>query len=142
MLVLEVFRGEGGWPFGATESAMIEAGVILIAGEVAVFAERGDVEPVAVSIEVILGEVLVPFDAVLCAEFVRFGPSVRFDSQEFDITGIVIAFDEVMAEFVQKFERRGVGGVKKFVGWRKLSALAGFDDEGWVVGAEFSDETL
>jgi len=79
---------------------MIEAGVILIAGKVAVFAERGDVEPVAVSIEMILGEVLVPFDAVLCAEFVCFGPSVGFDSQEFDITGIVVAFDEVMAELV------------------------------------------
>ena len=79
---------------------MVDAGVILIAGKVAVLAERGDVKPVAVGIEMILSEVLVPFDAVLCAEFVCFGPSVGFDSQELDITRIIVAFDEVMAELV------------------------------------------
>lgn len=100
MSVLEVFGGESGWPFGATECTVVDAGVILIASKVAVFAKRGDMKPVAVSIEMILGEALVPFDAVLCAEFVCLRPSVGFDSQELDITRIIVAFDEVMAELV------------------------------------------
>lgn len=100
MPVLEVLGRESGWPFGAAESAVVDASVILITGKVAVFAERGDVKPVAVGIEMVLGEVLAPFDAVLCAEFVCFGPSVGFDSQKLDIARIIVAFDEVMAELV------------------------------------------
>ena len=93
MPVLEVFGGEGGRPCGATESTVVEAGVVLITGEVAILTERGDVEPVAVGVEVILGEIFVPFDAILCAEFVRLRPGFGFDTEQFNVAGIIIALD-------------------------------------------------
>ena len=46
-------------PSGAAEGAVISAGVVLIAGELAVFAKRRVVEVVAVAVETVFGEILV-----------------------------------------------------------------------------------
>ena len=80
-LALEVFGGEGGRPCGAAERAVVEAGVVLIAGEIAILTERGNVEPVAVGVEMILGEIFVPFDAILRAKLVRLRPGFGFDTE-------------------------------------------------------------
>ena len=76
-------------PGGTAERAVIGAGVVLVAGELAVFAEGSEVEVVAVAIEAVFGEILVVFDAVFIAELVGFGPGLRFNLEEFDI-GMVI----------------------------------------------------
>ena len=79
---------------------MIVAGVVLIAGELAVFTERNDMKPVAVSVEVVFGVFLVPFNTILLAEFVSFSPGFGFDANELDVAGIAVFLDEVMAEFM------------------------------------------
>ena len=89
-------------PGGAAEWAVIGAGVVLIAGELAVFAERGEVEVVAVAIEAILSEVLVVFDAIFGAELAGFGPGACFDFEELDIRMVVGFLDEVVAELVEQ----------------------------------------
>lgn len=66
-------------PSGAAERAVIGAGVILVAGELAVFTEGGEVEVIAVAVEAIFGEILVVFDAVFIAELVGFGPGLRLN---------------------------------------------------------------
>ena len=68
-------------PGGATESAVIEAGVVLVAGEVAVFAKRSDVEPVTVGVEVILDEIFVPFNAVARTETAGGCPGFGFNAE-------------------------------------------------------------
>lgn len=89
-------------PGGAAEWAVIGAGVVLIAGELAVFTERGEVEVVAVAVEAIFSEILVVFDAVFIAELVGLGPGARFDFEEFDICMIVGFLDEIVAELVEQ----------------------------------------
>jgi len=80
LIKLVVFGVEAGWPFGAAECAVIDAGFVLVAGEVAIFAERSDVEPIAVSIEVALGGIVVPFDLIFGAKLVGLLPSFRFNA--------------------------------------------------------------
>jgi len=76
-------------PGCAAERAMVGAGVILVAGELADLAEGGVMEVVAVTIEAIFGEVLVIFDAVFGAEFFCFGPGFGLDFEEFDVGAII-----------------------------------------------------
>ena len=78
-------------PGGAAEWAMISAGVILVAGELADLAEGGVMEVVAVAVEAVFGEILVVFDAVFGAEFFCFGPGFGLDFEEFDV-GLVVIF--------------------------------------------------
>ena len=77
-------------PGGATERAVVGAGVILVAGELAVFTEGGEVKVIAVAIEAIFGEILVVFDAIFIAELVGFGPGLRLNFEEFDICMVVV----------------------------------------------------
>ena len=72
---------------------MVETVFVLVAGEITVFAEGSDVEPVAVGVERILGEVFIPFDIVLAAEFAGFGPGLGFDAEQFDVARVVVVFD-------------------------------------------------
>ena len=76
-------------PGGAAEWAVIGAGVILVAGELAIFTEGGVVEVIAVAIEAVFGEIFVVFDAIFVAELVGFSPGLRFNFEELDI-GMVI----------------------------------------------------
>ena len=69
-----------GWPFGAAECAVIEAGRVLVAGEVAVLAKGSDVEPVAIGVEVVLSGVIVPFNLVFSTEVARLLPGFGFDA--------------------------------------------------------------
>ena len=72
-------------PSSVAEGAVIEESGVLIAGKVAVFAERGKMKPIAVAVEVIFGKIFVVFDIVGGADFASFGPSARFDFDQFDI---------------------------------------------------------
>ena len=80
-------------PGGAAEWAVIGAGVILVTGKLAVFAERSKVEVIAVAVEAVFGEILVVFDAVFVAELAGLGPGLRFNFEEFDICMIVVFAD-------------------------------------------------
>ncbi len=59
---------------------MIVAGIVLITGKLAVFTERNHMEPVAVSVDMVFGKILIPFDAILGAEVVGFLPSFGLDT--------------------------------------------------------------
>ncbi len=79
---------------------MIVARIVLIAGKLAVFAERNHMKPVAVSVEVVFGKILIPFDAILSAEIVGFLPSFGLDTNELDVAGVGGFFEEGMAKLV------------------------------------------
>ena len=115
--MLEIFGRDTGGPGKAAERAVIGAGFVLIAGELAVFTERNDVEPVAVSVEVVFGEIFIPFNAVFRAEFFGFGPGFRFDTDKLDVAGIGVFLEEIVAELVEKFKRGTVLGIFNG-GWR------------------------
>ena len=92
------------FPGRVTERAVIAAAVVLIAGELAVFTERGEVEIVAITIKAILGEIFVIFEAVFFAEVFSFRPGLGFDFEEFDIRMVICFTDEIVAEFMQEKE--------------------------------------
>ena len=83
---------------------MIEASFVLVAGELAVFTERDDVEPVTVGIEVIFGEIFVPFYLVFGAKLLGFGPGFRFDANEFNIAVVGVFLEEIMTKLMEEFE--------------------------------------
>ena len=59
-------------------------------------------EPIAVTIEMIFGEVFVPFDAIFWTEFFGLGPGFRFDANEFNVASVGVFLDKIVAEFVKK----------------------------------------
>ena len=73
------------FPRGAAEWAVIVSGFILVAGELAVFAERGRMEVIAVAVEAVFGEIFVVRNAEFFAEFAGFGPGFCFDFKQLDI---------------------------------------------------------
>lgn len=137
---LEFGGRDGTRPFGAAERTVVEAGVVLVAGELAIFAERDDVEPVAVGVEVVFGVIFVPFDAVGSAERLGLGPGFGLDADELDVADVAGLVDKIVAEFVQKLERGGVGRVKNAAGRGEFGKFARLETEIGIVGAEFSDE--
>lgn len=78
-------------PGGAAKRAVVVAGVVLVTGELAVLTERGEVEVIAVAIEVIFGKILIVFGAIFGAEFFGFGPGAGLDLEKSDV-GMVICF--------------------------------------------------
>ncbi len=92
------------FPGRVTERAVVVAAVVLIAGELAVFTERGEVEIVAITIKAILGEIFVVFEAVFFAEVFSFRPGLGFNLEELDICMVICFTDEIVAEFVQEKE--------------------------------------
>ena len=68
-------------------------------------------EPVAVTVEVIFGEIFVPFYTVVLAEDFGFLPSFRLDTNELDVAGVIVFSEEGMPKLMKEFERVGVGGV-------------------------------
>ncbi len=68
-------------PSGAAEGAVVEKRRILITSKLAIFAERSEMEPVAVGVEVIFGIVFVPFYLVFAAKDLSLFPSFRFDAE-------------------------------------------------------------
>ena len=112
---------------------MVVAAVVLIAGELAVFTERGEVEIVAITIKAILGEIFVIFEVIFFTEVFSFRPGLGFDLEELDICMVICFADEVMAKFVQEKELGfgvgivGVGDIKKPVRRGELEAVAGLD---------------
>lgn len=131
---------DGARPFGAAERTVVEAGAVLVTGELAIFAERDDVEPVAVGVEVIFGVIFVPFNAVGDAECLGFGPGLGLDADELDVAGVAGLVDKIVTEFVQELERGSVGRVKNAAGRGEFGELARLETEIGIVGAEFSDE--
>ncbi len=135
-------------PGGAAEWAVVGAGVILVAGELAVFTEGGEVEVIAVAIEAVFGEIFVVVDVVLGAEFLCFSPGARFDFEELDIRTVVVLADQIVAELVEKEELSfgvgvfGVCGVKKRARRSELEAAALGNGEVGVVVSELFDEIL
>lgn len=95
-------------PGCVAKRAMIFAGVILIAGELAIGAERYGMEPVAVSINVIFGDIFVPSYIVGFTEIFGLLPGFRLDTDELDIASVGVLFEESMTKFVKEFERSGV----------------------------------
>jgi hypothetical protein len=82
---------------------MVEAGFILVAGELAVFTERNKVEPVAIGIEVVLGEIFVPIDVIGGAKLFGLVPGFGFDADKFNVASVGVFFEQAMAELVEKF---------------------------------------
>ncbi len=135
-------------PGGAAEWAVVGASVILVAGELAVFAERSVVEVIAVAVEAVFGEIFVVFDAIFGAEFLCFSPGARFDFEELDICMVVVLADQIVAELVEKEELGfgvgifGVCGVKKRARRGELEAAALGNGEVGIVTSELFDEIL
>lgn len=121
---------------------MIDAGFVLVAGELTIDTERNGVQPVAIGIEVILGEVVIPFDVVSLTEVFGLCPGFGLNADEFDVASIRGALDKIVAKFVQELDRGGVFGIKNRT-WRgEFGALARGDVELWVILAELSDELV
>ena len=72
-------------PGGAAERAVIEAVAVLVARELADFAEGRVVEIIAVTVEAIFGEIFVVFYPILATEIFGFSPGFGFNFEEFDI---------------------------------------------------------
>ena len=70
---------------------MIEKRRILITGELAIFAERSEMEPVAVGVEVIFGMVFVPFYLVFAAKDLSLFPSFGFDAKQVNVARVIVA---------------------------------------------------
>jgi hypothetical protein len=81
---------------------VIVARLVLVAINFADRAQRGLVEPIAVTVELGLSKIFVPRDVVLLGE--RFGalPSFGFDTQESNIARVIFVFVQVMTELVKK----------------------------------------
>ena len=116
---------------------MIGAGFVLIAGELAIFTEGDDVEPVAIGIEMIFGEVFIPFDVVLWAEFFGFSPGFGFDADELDVAFVGVFIEKEMAELMEEFKLRAVFEVGDGGGRRKTDAVTGGEGDGGVIFTEF-----
>lgn len=135
-------------PGGAAEWAVIGAGVVLVAGELAVFTERSVVEVIAVAVEAVFGEIFVVFGAIFGAELLCFSPGSRFDFEELDICMVVVLADQIVAELVKQEELGfgvgvfGVCGVKKRARRSELEAATLGNGEVGVVASELFDEIL
>ena len=64
---------------------VVGAGSVLVAGEVAVGAEGFLMEPIAVGVEVVLDEILVPDDVVFGGKLFGLLPGGRFDFEALDV---------------------------------------------------------
>ena len=99
-------------------------------------------KPIAVTVEVIFGEIFVVLYAIAFANFANICPGLGFDFDEFNIGSVVGFIDKVVAEFVQKLERMANGLIIEVIWGRKSEALAWSDLELWVIGGYLSDELL
>lgn len=99
-------------------------------------------KPIAVTVEVIFGEIFVVLYVVAFANFANLCPGLGFDFDEFNIGSVVGFIDKVVAEFVQKLERMAGSLIIEVIWGRKTEALAWSDLEFWVIGGYFSDELL
>ena len=96
-------------PGGATERAMIGAGIILVTGELADLTKRGEVKVIAVAVEAIFGEILVVFNAVFGAEPLGLVPGLGFNLDKLNIRIVICLAQEIVAEFVEQQELSFVG---------------------------------
>lgn len=87
------------------ERAVIFAFVVLVASNVTDRAKRGRIEVIAVAVEMILGEILVPFDVIFWTEFFGFIPGERFDFEKLNIRGKIRTMNNVVAELVEQEQR-------------------------------------
>ena len=109
----------------------------MVAGKLAIFTERDDVEPVAISVEVIFGEIFVPFNFISRAEFFGFGPGFRLDADEFNVTSVGVFLEKIVAELMKQLKGGAVGGIGNG-GWgRKTETITSGDGEIRVIFAEF-----
>jgi hypothetical protein len=99
-------------------------------------------KPIAVTVEVIFGEIFVVLYSVAFANFANLCPGLGLDFDEFNIGSVVGFIDKVVAEFVQELERMAGGLIIEVIWGRKTEALAWSDLELWVIGGYFSDELL
>lgn len=89
-------------PGGAAERAVIEAVAVLVARELADFAEGSVMEIVAIAVEAVFGKIFVIFYPILATEFFGFGPRFGFNFEKLDIRMVVVLVQEVVTEFVEE----------------------------------------
>ena len=111
----------------------------MVAREGTIWAEGVGVEPVAVAIEAILGEIFVPGDFKGGAMLFGLLPGERLDADELDVAGVVVVAAGVMAEFVQEEERGLIVAIVDGLRGRKLEALTAFEFKFWVDLLDFID---
>ena len=115
---------------------MIDAGFVLVAGKLAVFAEGNDVEPVAVGIEVIFGEIFVPFDFIGRTEFLGFSPGFGLNADKLNVAVVGVFLEEVVTELVQEFKRSAIFDISDSGRGRKTETITSGDGEVGVIFAE------
>ncbi len=103
---------------------MIKAGVVLVASKIAILTERNKMEPIAVSIEMILSEVAVPGDIVNLAKVSGLLPSGSFDTDKLNVASIGIFVNKKMSKLVQKFERGSRSCIKNLIRGGKFCLVA------------------
>ena len=79
------------WPALVAEWAMVILAA-LVAVDLADWAERGVVQPVAVAVELGLYKIFVPVDLVFCGESLGGGPGFGFDAKQGDVAGVILVF--------------------------------------------------
>lgn len=127
MQYLELVGRDAGRPTCATKWAMVIAGIVLIAGKIAILTKRNDVKPVAICIEMIFGKVAIPSDVVGWTKLGSLLPSGGFDANKLDVASVRILMNKKMSELVQKFERGGGDCIKNLVWGSKFCLVAELD---------------
>ena len=94
-------------------------------------------EPVAVSVEMIFGEIFIPFDFISGTELFSFGPGFGFDADELNVACVGVFLEEIVAELMKQLKGSAVGDIGNG-GWgRKTETIVGDDGEIRVIFAEF-----
>ena len=61
----------------------------LVTVNLADWAERSTVEPIAITVEFGLNKILVPADMIFYSEFFGRGPGIRFNAKQGDVASVV-----------------------------------------------------
>ena len=113
-----------GRPACTAKWAMITAGIVLIAGEIAILAKRNDVKPIAICIEMVFGKITVPSDAISWTKLGSLLPSGGFDADKLNVARVRILVNKKMTELMQKFEWGGGSCIKNLVWGSKFCLIA------------------
>lgn len=110
----------------------------LVAVNLADWAERSSVEPIAVTVEFGLNKIFVPADMIFYSEFFSRGPGVRFNTKQGDVASVICVMVQAVAELVQELKvwAFGFSAVKDGVWGLKSEALALFKEKLGVIGFE------
>ena len=76
------------WPEFAAEWAVIVLAT-LVTVNLADWAERSIVEPIAITVEFGLNKIFVPADMIFYCKFFGRGPGIRFNAKQGDVASVV-----------------------------------------------------